>query len=95
MREVAGSKSPTRDEPAQMLLGLTEVLDGRYAAALTHLDPLPRTSMYVQYWRARALDGLGRTEEARQLFHVVASNNFNNLATALTRYDAARRAARP
>ena len=95
MREVAGSKSPTRDEPAQMLLGLTEVLDGRYAAALTHLDPLPRTSMYVQYWRARALEGLGRTEEARQLFHVVASNNFNNLATALTRYDAARRAARP
>lgn len=48
---------------------------GDWPAALRWLDQLPlpdRDSPRWQYWRGRALEALGRAEEARQVYHRIA-----------------------
>jgi tetratricopeptide (TPR) repeat protein len=87
-----GDNNPRRNEPAHELLGLVELLQRNYAAAVTHFEQGDPNDPYVTYHKALALEGAGRTAEARELFRRVAANNFNSPGLALTKRDAARRA---
>ena len=44
--------------------------------------------MYVQYERALALDGAGRSSEAKALFRRIAQYNVNGPSVAVSRADA-------
>lgn len=92
MAKVAANQNPRKNEGAHELLGMADLLQGNYQSALGHFAEANPDDIYVMYNRALALEGAGRTAEARELFRRVANWNFNNASTALVRRDAARRA---
>ena len=63
-----------------------------YGGAASHLAQANPNDMYVQYERALALDGAGRSSEAKALFRRIAQYNFNGPSVAVSRADAAKRA---
>lgn len=86
-----GEKNPRRNENAHFLLGYADLLQGNHAAAAAHLAQSNPNDAYAVYQHAVALEGAGRTAEARQLFQRVGSNNFNGLGVALIKRDAIKR----
>ncbi|HUP19709.1 MAG TPA: tetratricopeptide repeat protein, partial [Gemmatimonadota bacterium] len=79
---------PARDEPAHALLGYVALQQGNAEEAIAHFDQADPDNVYAQYWRALALEGAGRTDEAKALFGEVATNNFNSPELALVRAEA-------
>jgi tetratricopeptide (TPR) repeat protein len=92
MTKVAPNQNPRKNEGAHELLGMADLLQGNYQAAIGHFDQANPDDIYVWYNRALALEGAGRTAEAKELFRRVATWNFNTSSAALVRRDAARRA---
>jgi tetratricopeptide (TPR) repeat protein len=92
MAKVAPNQNPRKNESAHELLGMADLLQGNHQAAIGHFDQANPDDVYVWYNRALALEGVGRTAEAKELFRRVATWNFNNASAALVRRDAARRA---
>ncbi|MBR9977711.1 MAG: tetratricopeptide repeat protein [Bacteroidetes bacterium] len=72
-------------EPTELLLGRIALAKQRYVSALEHLDEAVPDLIQVTYYRALALDGLDRKEEAQELYYEVANWNFNNIEYALIR----------
>jgi tetratricopeptide (TPR) repeat protein len=93
MAQVAQDQNPRKNEGAHELLGMADLLQGNYQSAAAHFAEANPDDIYVAYHRGLALEGAGRTAEAKQLFRRVAAWNFNGSDTALTKKDAARRAA--
>jgi tetratricopeptide (TPR) repeat protein len=93
MAQVAPDQDPRKNEPAHELLGMADLLQGNYQSAAGHFAEADPDDIYVAYHRGLALEGAGRTAEAKQFFRRVAAWNFNGSDTALTKKDAARRAA--
>jgi tetratricopeptide (TPR) repeat protein len=93
MAQVAPDQDPRKNEGAHELLGMADLLQGNYQSAAGHFAEANPDDIYVAYHRGLALEGAGRTAEAKQLFRRVAGWNFNGSDTALTKKDAARRAA--
>jgi len=92
MREVASLKNPRKNDQAHELLGLVALDQKKYAEAAAHFAQSNPNDMYVQYHRALALEGAGRTAEAKKIFADIARFNFNSAAVALVRADAKKRA---
>jgi tetratricopeptide (TPR) repeat protein len=92
MQAVAANKNPRKDEPAHLLLGIVALQQKHYDEALSHFDKANQNDVYVTYHRALALEGAGRTDEAKALFREVANYNFNTTGNALVRQDAIKRA---
>ena len=92
MAQVAPNQNPRKNEGAHELLGMADLLQGNYAAADAHLVEANPDDIYVWYHRGLALQGAGRTTEAREFFRRVAAWNFNNASAALVKRDAASRA---
>jgi Flp pilus assembly protein TadD len=92
MRQVASLKSPRRNEQAHALLGVVALDQKKYAEAVKHFEQGNRNDMWVQYQRALALEGAGRTAEAKKLFGDIARYNFNSAGVALVRADSKKRA---
>jgi tetratricopeptide (TPR) repeat protein len=92
MKLIEPSKNPRRNEPAHEMLGMTDLLQKNYAAALAHFAEADPNDIYVTYHRAQALEGAGKSAEARALYRRVANTNFNSAPIALTRRDATHRA---
>jgi tetratricopeptide (TPR) repeat protein len=81
-------RDPTKDWLGQQLLGMTAQLEGKHAKAVSHYERSDPNNVYVTYHRALALEALGRTEEAKEIYRRVANFNFNDPAVALVRKDA-------
>jgi tetratricopeptide (TPR) repeat protein len=92
MAQVAPNQNPRKNEGAHELLGMADLLQGNYAAADAHLAQANPDDVYVWYNRGLALEGAGRTAEAKEYFRRAAAWNFNNASAALVKADAARRA---
>jgi tetratricopeptide (TPR) repeat protein len=92
MRVAAANRNPRKDEPAHALLGIVALLQKHYDEALSHFAHANPNDIYVTYHRALALEGAGRTDEAKALFREVANYNFNTTGNALVRQDAVKRA---
>lgn len=88
MTIVEPEADPARDEPAHALLGYVALQQGNAEEAIAHFDQADPDNVYAQYWRALALEGAGRTDEAKVLFGEVATNNFNSPELALVRAEA-------
>jgi tetratricopeptide (TPR) repeat protein len=89
MAKVAANQNPRKNEGAHELLGMADLLQGNFAAAIGHFDQANPDDVYVWYNRALALEGAGRTAEAKELFRRVAAWNFSSASVALVRKDAA------
>jgi tetratricopeptide (TPR) repeat protein len=92
MRAAAANRNPRKDEPAYLLLGIVALQQKHYDDALSYFAKANQNDIYVTYHRALALEGAGRTDEAKALFREVASYNFNTTGNALVRQDAIKRA---
>ena len=56
-----------------------------YENALKALEKANAQNIIVKYLRALALDGSGKTDEAKALFKEVATWNFNSIMYAIVR----------
>ena len=90
--QLAQDQSPRKNESAHELLGMADLLQGNYQSAAGHFSEANPDDIYVTYHRALALEGAGRTAEAKELFRRVAAWNFNGSDTALVKREAARKA---
>jgi Flp pilus assembly protein TadD len=88
----ASSTDPDRDQPAHALLGFVSLQQGDNDAAIAHFEQADPDDIYAGYYHALALEGAGRTDEAKALFAKVGNNNFNSSGFALVRKDALERA---
>jgi tetratricopeptide (TPR) repeat protein len=88
----ASSTDPDRDQPAHALLGFVSLEQGDHDAAIAHFEQADPDDIYAGYYHALALEGAGRSEEAKALFTKVGNNNFNSTGFALVRKDALERA---
>ncbi len=84
--------NPRKMEPVHQILGITEFYQENYVAAVEHLDAGNPNNIYMQYYRAVALDEIGRSDEADAVFEKLAVYNFNGLGYAMTRADIIERA---
>jgi tetratricopeptide (TPR) repeat protein len=92
MAQVAPNQNPRKNEGAHELLGTADLLQGNFAAADAHFAQANPDDVYIWYNRGLALEGAGRTAEAKEYFRRAAAWNFNNASAALVKADAARRA---
>jgi len=92
MTQVASNQNPRKNEGAHELLGMADLLEGKYAAAEAHLAHANPDDVYVWYNRGLALEGAGRAAEAKEYFRRAAAWNFNNASAALVKRDAAAKA---
>jgi tetratricopeptide (TPR) repeat protein len=92
MAQVAQDQNPRKNEGAHELLGVADLLQGNYQSAAAHFAQANPDDIYVAYERGLALEGAGRTAEAKELFRRVAGWNFNGADTALIKAEAARKA---
>jgi tetratricopeptide (TPR) repeat protein len=88
----ASSTDPDRDQPAHALLGFVSLEQGDHEAAIAHFERADPDDIYAGYYHALALEGAGRSEEAKARFAKVGNNNFNSSGFALVRKDALERA---
>ncbi|HUG01592.1 MAG TPA: tetratricopeptide repeat protein [Longimicrobiales bacterium] len=92
MTLVEGQRNPLRDQPAHELLGLVALLQEDYEAAVAEYEQTSPNNLYASYHHALALEGLGRADEAREIFARVAGTNFNDPGLAIVKKDARRKA---
>jgi tetratricopeptide (TPR) repeat protein len=92
MAQMAPDQNPRKNEAAHELLGMADLLQGNYQAAAGHFAEANPDDIYVVYHRGLALEGAGRTAEAKAIFRRVADWNFNGSDTALVKAEAARKA---
>jgi hypothetical protein len=70
---------------------MADLLEGNHQAAVGHFAQANPDDMYVVYHHALALEGAGRTAEAKELFRRVAGWNFNTPETSLVKGEAAKK----
>ncbi|UCC71020.1 MAG: tetratricopeptide repeat protein [Gemmatimonadota bacterium] len=85
---VEQDRNPRKDEPAQLLLGMIEQLQGNHQEALAYFEQVPPDDPYFNYQRAVALEAVGETERAMEIYEELARYNFSNVNYALVRADA-------
>lgn len=92
MTIVAGTTDPQKEQPAHAILGVLALQQKDYATAASELAQTNPNDIYMQYQRALALDGAGRSAEAKAIYRKIARYNFNSVGVALVRADAIKRA---
>jgi tetratricopeptide (TPR) repeat protein len=90
--QMAPDQNPRKNEPAHEILGMTDYLQGNFQSAADHLAQANPDDVYIWYYRALALDGAGRTAEAKEFYRRAAGWNFNGSGTALVKKDATQKA---
>ena len=89
---VAKQQNPRKMENYHDLMGLISLAQKKYDEAVAQYRKADLTNMYNKYHLALALQGAGKTDEARKIFKEVGSWNFNTAGFALVRKDALARA---
>ena len=87
---VESGTNPRRYEPNHHLLAAIESANGDHDAAIEHLVQANVDGVWIKYETAVANENAGHEERAQELYKEIANWNFNSLATALFRSDAAR-----
>ncbi len=82
------SNDPQKNENAHALLGLVALKQGKNDEAIAHFGQADPNDIYVTFLRAQALEGAGKTAEAKAEYQRVADYNFNATGLALVRRDA-------
>jgi tetratricopeptide (TPR) repeat protein len=85
---VADDNDASKERPIHALLGFTALFEKRYVDAITEFDQGDPDAVFQWYHKALALEGAGRTAEAKTLFKQVAGYNFNSAGYAAVRRDA-------
>lgn len=81
--------NPRKMERVHQVHGALALERGAYADAVRHLrQGNVENSIYTQYMLARALEGAGEAEAAREMYADIAGWNFNSTGLALTRSEA-------
>jgi tetratricopeptide (TPR) repeat protein len=88
MALMAPDQSPRKNESAHEVLAMTDLLQGNFQSADGHFAEADPDDVYLWYHRGLALEGAGRTAEAKQYFRRAAGWNFNGSNTALVKRDA-------
>ncbi len=70
-------RDPSKDRAYHSILGFVALGQKRYADAVTELSQGDPDSPFLRFHRALALEGLGKTAEAKAIYKSVASYNFN------------------
>jgi tetratricopeptide (TPR) repeat protein len=91
-RIVAETADPQKNQPAHAVLGVLALQQKNYAAAAGHLAQANPNDMFVLYEQALALEGAGKSDDAKALFRKIARYNFNSPSVAASRADAVKRA---
>lgn len=85
MDMVADRRDPRRDEPAHEILGEIALRQKKYAQAASEFAQTNAYDLYDMLRHAEALDGAGRTDEARQLYEKIAAYRFSRVDVALAK----------
>lgn len=83
--------NPRKLEAHHDLMGLVHLLQGNHGKAVEHYRKANLNVMYTKYHLALALDGAGKSDEAKAIFKEVADWNFNSVGYALVRKDCRKR----
>lgn len=89
---LAATKDPQKDQSAHAILGVLALEQKDYSGAASHLAQANPNDVYIMYERAVALDGAGRSPEAKALFKKISRYNFNGPSVAVARAESAKRA---
>lgn len=82
-------RDPTKDRPVHTLRGFIALFQKKdYATAVSEFNQADPTDMLIAYHRALALEGAGRTADAKALFTKIANYNFLSPEPAAVRSDA-------
>jgi tetratricopeptide (TPR) repeat protein len=85
MRLLEPERNPRKNEPVHSLLGFVALRQGHHAEAADHFSHGDPNDIYNAYHLGLALEGAGRSEEARAQFQRVARYGFNSAGLALVR----------
>ena len=91
MKLTASDRNPTKDRFAHAILGFSALFQKKYDDAVKEFEQGDPDNPYQKYHRALALEGAGRTAEAKTVFKQVAGYNFNQAGYAVVRSDAVAR----
>jgi tetratricopeptide (TPR) repeat protein len=90
-RLLAGTSDPQKDQAPHAILGVLALEQKDFKSAASHLAQANPNDVYLMYERAVALEGAGRSSEAKVLFTKVSRFNFNSPDVAFVRREAAKR----
>lgn len=85
--------NPRKNEQVEFLQGMIALREGAFAEALAHFEKAKPDGMYEKFYKAEALEGLGKTEEAMEIYREIADYRFNDPGFALIRAEAMQKAA--
>lgn len=89
---VESDENPRKMEPYHYVMGMAYLKQGDNEKAVEHLRQADyKNDMYIRYHLALAEEAVGNAEQATAYFADVASYNFNSVAFALLREEAAGR----
>jgi len=88
---LADIKDPQKDQRANAILGVLALEQKDFKAASGHLTAANPNDIYLMYEHALALDGAGRSAEAKALFKQISQFNFNGPTVPVARREAAKR----
>ena len=71
---------------------MTDFLQGNFQSAAKHFAEANADDVYLWYYQGLALEGAGRSAEAKDYFRRAAGWNFNGSGTALVKKEATRKA---
>ena len=91
-RILAATSDPQKEQGPHAILGVLALEQKDFSGAVDHLARANPNDVYLMYERAVALDGAGRSSEAKALFGKIARINFNGANVAVARAQAAKRA---
>jgi tetratricopeptide (TPR) repeat protein len=88
---LAATRDPQKDQRTHAILGVMALEQKDFKAAADHLAAANPNDTYIMYEHALALDGAGRSAEAKALFKQLSRYNFNGTTVPVARREAAKR----
>jgi tetratricopeptide (TPR) repeat protein len=87
--------SPTKNTPAHVLLGYIALAQNRAEEAVREFEQGNPDNILMNFKHAQALEALGRTADAEQLYNKLANFYFNPVGIALVRNDVLAKVKKP
>jgi tetratricopeptide (TPR) repeat protein len=88
---LAATRDPRKNQRSHAILGVLALEQKDFKAASDHLAAADSNDPYIMYEHALALDGAGRSAEAKALFKQISQFNFNGATVPVARREAAKR----
>lgn len=88
---LAATTDPQKDQRTHAILGVLALEQKDFKAASEHLTQANPNDPYIMFEHALALEGAGRSAEAKALFKEISRYNFNGPTVPVARREAAKR----